>query len=371
MITKWGKMLMQRLWGQLINVGNNLDFIIASDGTVKLNNFSGTPTTSQWPSLSSSYNYVYFGKSRTPNYENIYRLQDQISTGLNITKTLEKIDNKLIYTIGITNVSSEDIEINEVGYYVSAYMGTTYNQLGGGSSYNILFDRTILPDTLTIPPTESATVTYTIELPMATDIKIVNGVTIKPLAYNDIDNFYDVITAIRNNIITAEDTGWNIGDNIRFPYTVPNGAERYATMVLTSFDEYNESGNILQFDFYTGLYYGTYASSNDNRFYNLCNWETTYKELVFNSLPDKIKTLCLTANVDYIGSDNSMTTLTSKLPIRSSHELTDTDDTVGVPIDWYSYMGVRAKFSGTNTETFLTLNGYWTRSIRSGSVKTV
>ena len=104
---------------------------------------------------------VLFGAGTTPATVQDYKLDAPITTGLSII-----FPNSLTYakgasfedvavTYGVTNTSSSEITISEIGLVASIYVsGNLYN--------SILVDRTVLNAPVTIPAGESKQITYTI-----------------------------------------------------------------------------------------------------------------------------------------------------------------------------------------------------------------
>ena len=118
-----------------------------------------TKNTSSNPSLDG----VIFGDGTGVVSNDDYKLFGNIKTGFSYSSIQEvvRIDNecikKHIYTI--TNGTSEDMTIAEIGYIVQAYADGYY--------HNALLEHTVLDEPVTIPPGGVGQVTYTITFNIA------------------------------------------------------------------------------------------------------------------------------------------------------------------------------------------------------------
>ena len=115
------------------------------------------------PTLSRS-NGLIFGTGSTPATENNYSLENQITTGLTFTSGsvnfFQVSDGKYLAKVShiLTNTSGSEINIYEIGVVGQCYLGTG----SGSSTIDVLFERTVLTEPITIQPGESKLVTYEI-----------------------------------------------------------------------------------------------------------------------------------------------------------------------------------------------------------------
>lgn len=107
---------------------------------------------------------IWFGSGQTPATEDDYSLESQITSGLtfNMSKVNDIDENNnpfLRFDIMVTNTSSADITIAELGYVQYAQCSTT---LRGSNDVRIatLFDRTVLATPVTIEPNGYAVIRY-------------------------------------------------------------------------------------------------------------------------------------------------------------------------------------------------------------------
>ena len=104
---------------------------------------------------------VSFGAGTSPATAQDYKLAAPITTGLSIIfpKSLTYAKGAsfedVAVTYGVTNISSSEITISEIGLVATIFVsGNLYN--------SVLVDRTVLDTPVTIPAGESKQITYTI-----------------------------------------------------------------------------------------------------------------------------------------------------------------------------------------------------------------
>ena len=151
----------------LINPKDTQKFITTTGGESSNNatqiSKANMPPLSSMASYSANNNYagVCFGTGTTPADINDYNIEAPITTGLTVATpsktTQNETDNYKEYTgtYGVTNTTSSDITITEIGL-----KGLVYSD--NSSSTAILVDRTVLDTPITIPAGQSKQITYTI-----------------------------------------------------------------------------------------------------------------------------------------------------------------------------------------------------------------
>ena len=111
-----------------------------------------------------TYSYIVLGSGTTPATVDDYKLENQITSGLTGTTAITvDEDNDAIYVLTLTNTSSEDITIGEVGIFASCF---TKNS--SSSTALFLLERTVLDAPITIPAGGIGTIDYSIKLPIPT-----------------------------------------------------------------------------------------------------------------------------------------------------------------------------------------------------------
>ena len=126
---------------------------------------SGTKAFAAMLKQSSDSDYdkggVSFGAGTAPATVQDYKLDAPITTGLsiifpkNFTYAKGNSFEDVAVTYGVTNISSSEITISEIGLVATVFVsGNLYNSM--------LVDRTVLDAPVTIPAGESKQITYTI-----------------------------------------------------------------------------------------------------------------------------------------------------------------------------------------------------------------
>lgn len=149
---------------------------------------------------------------------------------------------------------------------------------------------------------------------------------------------------------------WAVGDTRtihvnKFNYLSGNSMSALAAqdgiIAITSFDEYNSCGNVLQFDF---TKFGMYTQAfNQNSYYSNCNLYYTSLPNMANALPDAIKSRLLTFDCEstyYTDAFNAKTAANNKLAIRSTYEVFGTaaySIEGGKQLDYYKTTSNRIK----------------------------
>ena len=135
-------------------------------GTAKQSEFISTPSPpfevmNKWTAKTGATG-VSFGTGTTPATASDYWLESiltssQISVVTPSAVSFSRLDTYDEYsvTFGVTNITSNDITISEVGL-------TAMPASSGGSMCYVLVDRTVLDTPVTIPAGQSKQITYTI-----------------------------------------------------------------------------------------------------------------------------------------------------------------------------------------------------------------
>ena len=137
-----------------------------SDGTTNMTNLSNDippfNAMNVWADGTTDIKGVSFGTGTTPATASDYSLESmlgstQISVATPSSVSFSKVDTYEEYsvTFGVTNKTSNDITISEVGL-------TAMPASAGGSMCYVLVDRTVLDTPVTIPAGQSKQITYTI-----------------------------------------------------------------------------------------------------------------------------------------------------------------------------------------------------------------
>ena len=110
---------------------------------------------------------IQVGSGSTAPTENNYHLESRITSGMSastptLTQGLDENGNPYVTILfTLTNTSSANITISEVGYVQQVAMANT---LGGSCSYGrVMFDRTVLSNPVTVPANGNAAIEYTLK----------------------------------------------------------------------------------------------------------------------------------------------------------------------------------------------------------------
>lgn len=120
--------------------------------------------TSYTQSLTYGYTFVGFGTDSTPVTAGDYLLGDLITTGLSVktsvVESFEVNEEKTksvrinVQSIMVTNTSTSDITIAEVGFFTRIYYTSS-------NSANVMLHREVLDSPITLAPNETKTLTFT------------------------------------------------------------------------------------------------------------------------------------------------------------------------------------------------------------------
>lgn len=180
MITKAGKQLLQTvpIWTTQNNTSN-------AKPMFPTESIRNTQNQERWVSWLAGYlistlnaQFVatnagfHFGSGTTAPTENDYKMQTDITSGLNIIlnsseRGVESGIPYMAFTFTLTNTSSANITISEMGYVTGNASCCTSSTGTTATNNNVLFDRTLLDTPLTIAPSETAAITYTITCDMS------------------------------------------------------------------------------------------------------------------------------------------------------------------------------------------------------------
>lgn len=119
-------------------------------------------------SLGGTTSGIQIGSGTTPASEDDYALEAIITSGFSSSVSsvngVDEDDNPyLIFNVMITNTSASDITVGEIGYSQTMYCTTEKGSEKSGDRYNLLFDRSVLDEPVTIPPNETKAIKYTLK----------------------------------------------------------------------------------------------------------------------------------------------------------------------------------------------------------------
>lgn len=288
---------------------------------------------------------ITFGSGTTLPTENDYKLEAPITSGISVTRdvykttvTSEKISSEIHFSV--TNVSGSQITISEIGLkkvvpvaLVPNNTGTTVNGSNDAAiNANILLDRTVLNEPVTISVSDTVELKYILSVDHPSKTKTVNGVKCVPFETGTDAEIADMIDAAQNGLIDLQsDGGWQIGDKRQISVSsftfVGSSVAAYSPFIeITSFDDYNNCGCVMQFDFYECF------NQRVNLIGSADSVVTSYADLnsgfsaFADALPAWLKSRLITFSVLSCNASGSIETVSgNKLALRSLKEIYGSD----------------------------------------------
>lgn len=325
---------------------------------------------------------VSFGTGSTPASEDDINLERTITSGITVTQTsrvagCDAPGNPFLrYTYTITNTGSDPLTIREVGYKQSVKCATTP---GRTNSVDVvcLLDRTVLDSPLEIASGDAAVLVYKLKTnPMPTTV--IDGVEIVSFEWGSDEQLAAMLDAAHAGTIDLQrDAHWKVGNmrKIHIDAFSANGVSHSAQdidIVISSFDDYNGCGCVLQFDFMESI---TPGQKINNSWTNVGGYGASVMKTV--TLPALVEVLPLWLKDRLIAFDvltsaggNSSTIVTvsdNKLALRAEIEVLGVTNRSftgeGSHCEYYKSSANRVKpkgYAGAN-------DNWWLRSPTSGS----
>lgn len=294
---------------------------------------------------------IYFGTDATPPSEDDYFLKSRITSGITAslvyTKFMQSAASKTIgisRTYLITNNSTSDITICEVGQVVRAEIHYYPRKSNTSNATYTLVDRTVLGEPVTIQPGSSAEIVYEMSVVDTTfDTHNVNGIVTAPFARCSDDELVAMLDAAAAGTIDLQaDCGWGVGDArpIRMNYNGTDYVDLLA--VIVGFDDVYNCGSVVRI-FISGISTG-FSPTTIYPDYGTGTMCTQILPAMADSLPDWIRDCAITYTVPY-NNGSSGNTASGKLHLPS---LTEVSPAVSRPGDGTkdpNYYGRRGRFA--------------------------
>lgn len=329
---------------------------------------------------------ISIGSGTTPPTENDYNLERTITANAtaSVTRTLYGTDSDgcpyTQFDITITNNNTnQTLTVTEIGY--KQVFGKNYKypalSINGVSSDVFLIDRSLLDTPLIVPPGDAGIITYRLRTvpryPMSID-----GVKLVSFTYGSDEDVVALIDAARAGTIDLQrDAGWRVGDLRRIRLesftggSITNSAQ-YVYLVITSFDEYNGAGNVVQIDFFNqaNTRFRMRASATNTGGYAASELYTTTLPAMEAALPAWLRSRLISFSVP-TGAGNGSSEIVqvpdNKLALRSEVEVFGTTT--------YSAPGEGTRLAIYRPTFYLTKEIYsggsyaswWLRSPKAGS----
>ena len=296
---------------------------------------------------SPAFNAFLIGSGDKAFDEEDYKLEAPITEGFSMSLSNTVIsretpgDPYMQYTLTITNTGSEPITIKEIGYrqkFCGARTPDTFipSTTQSGVIYAsivILLDRTLLDTPVVIPAGNSGVIDYKLKIKLQSD-KTVNGVKIVDWSTGTDAEVAAMIDAARQGTIDLQtDGGWHVGDvrviNVA-AFTGGNSVSQAAQKIpiaISSFAQYNNCGNVMQFDFMDALLTKQRMQSTNTTSggYSQTEMYTDTLPALVNALPEWLRTRLKTFSVLASKGGNELPTIepipANKLALRSVVEV--------------------------------------------------
>lgn len=296
---------------------------------------------------------ISFGSGTTAPSEDDWNLSRHINSGISASVTAksaygENGDTCLKYSITVTNTQSSDITLAEIGYK-QPVRAAPFPNATNQEDRVVLLDRTLIEPAITLEPGSATVIDYVLR--SFTEPRTVNGVKIVSWQHGSNEEVAAMIDAARVGTIDLRtDGGWKVGDmrTVSIASFVDGRGETHGSasvdLVITSFDEYNGCGNLMQLDFFESLPTMTRMNpSNSNQGgYGLSEMRTVTLPALANAMPEWLTSRMLTFIVTSSAGGNSSEIETvggNRLALRSEVEIFGTTpgsfEGEGSPVAWY------------------------------------
>ena len=285
----------QNLIKQVLSSGNTIGLLQAKDvgGTIRyIADFTAYPSVVEDTfTLNAADPGISVGSSTTTPTASDYQLGNTITSGLtaiiSATNTVDENDNSsIIFNITITNTSSSNIEISEIGYKQEISASDSLN----GTTVTdrvFLLDRSTF-DTITLAPNGQAVLNYSLKAAISNSGGVVGSKNISTNGvYNAIDDSLDGYSSVSINVQPNVDSK-SITTNGSYD-AEDDDLDGYSTVVVSV------SPNVGTKTIITN---GTYSASTDSY--------DGYSEVTVNVPSASLDTKTITQNGTYDAEDDDL-----------------------------------------------------------------
>lgn len=331
----------------------------------------------QAATLSKTSEGISVGTGSTAPTEDDYNLAEPLTAGISLTVTsvstgCEAPGNPYHeYHVTVVNNGSEAITVREI---CDKQKVKAAQKPGSASASDtvVMLDRSLLDPALTVQPGDAGIIHY--RLVTATPQRSVNGVAIASWTWGSDEQIAAMLDAAQAGTIDLQtDGGWRVGEmrTIAIGAFTGSGNRAHAAqnvnIAISSFDDYNNCGCVMQFDFAETLALGQQINSTPT---NAGGYDSTpmYTETLpalVEALPGWLKSRLKTFSVlagEGSRSSSIETIGGSKLALRAEVEIFGTNvhspPGEGAQLDYYKITGNRMKTKSNST----TVTSWWLRS---------
>ena len=326
---------------------------------------------------------ISVGTGTTAATELDYNLENTVTSGVSLSVATPTVGQEngepyVEYVVTVTNTSGAELTVSEIGYKQSA-KGTP--KPGGTSPSDVvcLIDRTVLDEAITLANNQAGTIVYRLKTKPQED-KTVSGVKIVSFTYGSDADVAAMIDAAQAGTIDLQtDGGWQVGDMRKISLSAWTGGNSVAhaaedlTIAISSFEDYNECGCVMQFDF-VDCCTATQRMNSSNTTaggYGATEMYTTTLPAMVAALPSWLQTRLIEFDVlaSKGGSDLSTieTVSGNKLALRAAVEVFGSGGNgqpgEGSQIEYYKDSTTRIKSAGYSGSATI----WWERSAYSST----
>lgn len=307
---------------------------------------------------------ISFGSDDTTPTENDYNLHSTITSGISVSiaqRVMAYSDGpSYTYHMTVTNTSSDEITIGEIGYKQMCRCCFTYANTSALDAI-ILLDRTVFDPVITLQAGQTCSIRYRLATNPWEGSD--NGVKVVSWQFGSDSDVAAMIDAAHMGTIDLKDH-WAIGDMRRVSidaFTSGDGVQHAAQTIdltITSFDNYNNCGCVMQADFSEGLATAVRMneSTSNSGGYGSSEMRNVTLPALANAMPSWLKSKMMTFTVK--SSEGNLSSFIddvtgNKLALRSEVEAinrtTYSHAGEGTYVRWYlSNAKMRQKRTGRN-----------------------
>lgn len=331
------------------------------------------------PTVTATSSGISLGTGNSAEKETDYQLEKTLTSGvqMTLTSTTMSVDEygspTVTFRITVTNTSGAELTITEVGYKqtVPAVPKLTFTS---SSNYVLLLDRTVLKEPLVLSAGDAGVIEYKLTT-YPYPHRVIGDVELVSWTWGTNEQIVAMIEAANAGLIDLQkDANWTVGDMRVIDMSGFKDARETVfapqeiALVITSFEDYNDCGCVMQVDFYDSLTPAErmHSTAQTAGGYSGSEVYTTTIPAVLNALPEWLQDLLKPFSVLVSEGPNSDTIETiedNKLALRSEVEITGTTNYSkageGNQIDFYkSYRYKCLGFKSTSASAYLTRSPY-------------
>lgn len=327
---------------------------------------------------------ISVGAGNTAATEEDFQLAEPLTSGINLTltETVYGADEPgypyVQYKVTVTNTGSDPIAVKEICYKQTLNAAKYPGYATDAGNHICMLDRTVLDTPVTIAAGDAGIITYKLRT-IPEPAKTVAGIPMVSFPYGTDEQIAAILDAAAAGTIDLQtDAGWRVGDMRKISVGAWTGGNSVAHaaedlfIVISSFEDYNNCGCKMQFDFANCCTGDQRMNATDTTEggYGATEMYTTTLPALVEALPSWLKTRLRTFSVLASAGGSSLSTIETvtgnKLALRAEAEVFGAGEYgqagEGSQIDWYKVSYNRVKLSVGSLS-----KGWWLRSAYNSS----